>query len=245
VHDRHPDITAGGMNAWQLPRDASGPPLARSLLARTMTTLGLPQATVDNGVLAVSECATNAHQHAEAAGPHDPLTPPELWVFARTHPMPELVVSVFDTDRTHLPHPTHAQPLDAGGRGIRILSAVTTAWGTRPSRSRLTTPPARGKAVWFRVPLPHSWATQCYTISPDYAASELLLAVAARGIEGTRRNDGNHVTLIEYPGLNVWVAPTSFSWLDRSGVRICHPLIDLHEATDSLIHHLETRPPSM
>ncbi|MDX6427726.1 MAG: hypothetical protein QOE54_92 [Streptosporangiaceae bacterium] len=33
----------------------------------------------------------------------------------------------------------------------------------------------------------------------------------------------------------------SFSWLDHTGVRVCHPLIDLHEATDSLIHHLETR----
>jgi hypothetical protein len=91
------------------------------------------------------------------------------------------------------------------------------------------------------VPLPHSWPAQRYTISPDYAATELRLAIAARGIEGTHRNDGNGVTLIEFTGLNVWIEPKSFSWLDHTGVRVCHPLIDLHEATDSLIHHLETR----
>jgi hypothetical protein len=238
-------IPAGGLCAWQLPRDASGPPLARALLARIMTTLGLSRHMVDDGVLAVSECATNAYQHADAAGSYGPLAPPELWVFARTRPMPELVVSVFDADRSHLPQPAHAEPLDESGRGICILSAVTAAWGSRPSRSRLTTPPVKGKAVWFSVPLPHSWAARSYTISPDYAAGELLLAVAARGIEGTRRNDDNGITLIEYSGLNVWVEPRSFSWLDRSGARICHPLIDLHEATDSLIHHLETRPPLM
>lgn len=159
--------------------------------------------------------------------------------------MPELVVSIFDADRSHLPQPAHAKPLDEHGRGICILNAVTAAWGSRPSRSRLTTPAIRGKAVWFCVPLPHTWAAQNYTISPDYAAGEFLLAVAARGIQGTRRNDGNGVTLIEYTGLNVWVEPRSFSWLDHTGVRICHPLIDLHEATDSLIHHLEIRPPLM
>jgi hypothetical protein len=134
--DRNSDIAAGGVCAWQLPRDASGPPLARALLARTMTTLGLSRAMVDDGVLAVSECATNAYQHADAAGPYGSLAPPELWVFARTRPMSELVVSVFDADRSHLPQPAHAQPLDESGRGICILSAVTAAWGSRPSRSR-------------------------------------------------------------------------------------------------------------
>jgi hypothetical protein len=238
-------ISAGGLCAWQLPRNASGPPLARSLLAKTMTALGLPRAVIDDSVLAISESATNAFQHADAAGPYGPLAAPELWIWARTRPMPELVVSVFDADRSHLPQPTQAQPLDEHGRGICILSAVTAAWGSRPSRSRLTTPAVKGKAVWFCVPLPHSWAAQSHAISPDYAASELLLALAARGIEGTRRNDGNGITLLEYSGLNVWVEPRSFSWLDHTGIRICHPLIDFHEATDSLIHHLETRPSLM
>jgi hypothetical protein len=108
-------------------RDASGPPLARSLLARTMTALGLSQPMIEDSVLAVSECATNAFQHADAAGPFGPLAPPELWVFARTRPMPELVVSIFDADRSHLPHATCIEPLDEHGRGICILNAVTAA----------------------------------------------------------------------------------------------------------------------
>jgi hypothetical protein len=124
------------------------------------------------------------------------------------------------------------------------LNAVTAAWGSRPSRPRLTAPPMKGKAVWFSVPLPQSWAAQSYVIPPGHAANELLLAVSARGIKGSRRSDGKGISVIEFSGLNVWVEK-SFSWLDHSGARICHPLIDFHEATDSLIHHLETRLPLM
>jgi hypothetical protein len=41
--------------------------------------------------------------------------------------MPELVVSIFDADRSHLPHATCIEPLDEHGRGICILNAVTAA----------------------------------------------------------------------------------------------------------------------
>jgi hypothetical protein len=238
------EIPTGGACAWQLPSDESGPPLARSLLAGTMTGLGLPRSRIEDSILAVSESATNAFQHAAQAGPYGPLAPPELWVWARSSPTPELVVSVFDSDRSHLPQPAHGHLLDEHGRGICILTAVTAAWGSRPSRSRLTAPPVKGKAVWFSVPLPRSRAGQSYVIPPDHAANELLLAVAARGIKGSRRSDGKGISVIEFSGLNVWVEK-SFSWLDHSGARICHPLIDFHEATDSLIHHLETRLPLM
>lgn len=39
------------------------------------------------------------------------------------------------------------KPSEPGGRGLRIVGAVATGWGTRPD-------PAGGKTVWFRLPLP-------------------------------------------------------------------------------------------
>src|SRR5436305_415396 len=77
---RAPDLSAGGVCAWQLPPDASGPALARSLLSTTMAALDLDHGLIDDGRLAVSETATNAHQHAQITA----ATPSELWISART-----------------------------------------------------------------------------------------------------------------------------------------------------------------
>src|SRR5437763_1458095 len=49
---RPPDISAGGVYAWQLPHDETAPALARSLIASTMTTLGLNRDLINDGRLA-------------------------------------------------------------------------------------------------------------------------------------------------------------------------------------------------
>jgi hypothetical protein len=40
--------------------------------------------------------ATNALNHGLRAGPYDPVVPPELWIWRRITPAPQLVVAVFD-----------------------------------------------------------------------------------------------------------------------------------------------------
>src|SRR5690606_32119076 len=108
------DISRGGMCAWRLPVDESCASVARSLLSMTMTTLGLERDTSDDAVLAVSELATNALTHSGAA------TAPELWVWARATPKPQLVISIFDACRSSWPTTTAGDLLDDHGRGRGI-----------------------------------------------------------------------------------------------------------------------------
>ncbi|MFC7729145.1 ATP-binding protein [Actinomadura keratinilytica] len=113
------DIAVGGACAWRLPADARCASVGRSLLQAAMTTLGLSRDLVDTAVLAVSELVTNAFDHGVRAGPADPIAPPELWIWARAFPAPQLVVTVFDTCRTSWPDTASRGLLDEHGRGDR------------------------------------------------------------------------------------------------------------------------------
>ncbi|MGK5559156.1 ATP-binding protein [Actinomadura kijaniata] len=89
-------LTTGGFHAFTLPAARECASIARSALTIVMSQLDLPQPLIDDGALAVSELASNSLLHA-------PSCPYELWIWRHTVPEPELVVSVFDTDRTRLP----------------------------------------------------------------------------------------------------------------------------------------------
>jgi len=226
-----PNLAASGLYAWRLPLDEAGPALARSLLADAMTSLALDRDLIHDGQVAVSETVTNAHQHAPGA-------PVELWIHARTGTAPQLVVSVFDSAPDALPQIADADPLAEGGRGLNILTALTAGWDCRRSRSRMAQPAVPGKAVRFYLPLPPHWPGRPSLIAPAKAAHALLVCLDSRGIHDTRRSDDKGISVVELPGINVWVRPRHFSWLGPTERYVQHPLVDLHEAADALIEDL-------
>jgi hypothetical protein len=239
MNGRPPNIPAGGAYAGQLPPDASCASIARSMVASTMTALGFPDEVIENGKLAVSETSTNTYVHAAPLPPCEPITVPELWIWARTHPAPQLVISVFDTNRQNMPKPAATDLMAENGRGLSIVDAVSADWGIRRSRSRLTPHPVPGKAAWFALPLPEPWPAQNQAIPPGHAAHQLQLTLAARGINGTRRSDDKGISIIQIPGIDIWVEPKAYTWQDTPGTYINHPLLDLHETTEDLIARIE------
>jgi hypothetical protein len=58
------------------------------------------------------------------------------------------------------------------------------------------------------------------------------------------------VSLVSIPfarrgGLNVWVEPKTFTFVDTDRTRVCRPLIDLHDLTEHLLRRIEeAREPS-
>jgi hypothetical protein len=233
--DRRTDVAGGGARFFQLVQGSRCAAQARSLLASTMTSLGLPRGLVEDGELAVSELATNAHQHADRASPDHPIVAPELWVWVRSCPVPQLVVSVFDADRAGLPRIGSIGLLEEDGKGLGIVAAVSAAWGTHPSRCRLGNWLVVGKVTWFALPLPGPWPGTDQIIEPSVAAHGLVDALAARGIDARCRSDDKGVSVVQAGGLNVWVHPTAFSWWDGGGRYVHHPLVDLQEVAEQVL----------
>jgi hypothetical protein len=245
MSDKARNIRIGGACAYQLPPDPRCAGLARSLLSATMASLGLPPGVTENGMLAVSELATNAYRHAVDHG-QAKAGVPELWIWARTVPAPQLIVSVFDTDRDVVPDTACTDPLDEHGRGLHLVASVTADWGVRSSRCRLGLRPVTGKSVWCALELPESWPEAGRIIAPHEAAHRLLMALGARGVEGTCRSDDHGISVIQLDNLNIWVKPNCFSWSDGNGGYTRLPLIDLQETVERVLQQVEevAKPPS-
>ncbi|XRQ10308.1 ATP-binding protein [Actinomadura welshii] len=202
-----------------------------------MTKLGLDRGTTDDAVLAASELATNALTHSEAAAA------PELWVWARTTPKPQLVISVFDACRSSWPTTTAGDLLDDHGRGIGIVGMLAAAWGAHPSRS-ICTGGALGKAVWAAFPLPGPWPNPRATAPPMLAARHLAATLTARGITNATHRHGRGVSLVTVPyggngETNIWLEPSHLTYAAPAGTRHRRPIVDLHDTAETLIHHLE------
>ncbi len=110
--------------------------LARRSVEEALTAWGLDvsEDLVTTMALLVSELVTNAVRYA-SGNAVELLTrrgPGALWV------------EVGDAD-TRVPRLRHAAPEDEGGRGLALVQALATSWG---SRSTLD-----GKVVWFRLDL--------------------------------------------------------------------------------------------
>lgn len=247
------DIRAGGCSAWQLPPDETCAGVARFLVRTALTTLGITDDLIHTAETLVSELATNALQHAPSTGSACSYGPsaglPELWLYHREQPVPQLVITVFDAHRRWNPHtgpPATPQALHESGRGLEIVAALATCWGAHLTRSRLGPWPVRGKAVWATLPLPGiTWGawlgtrTALRRLGPAEAAGNLQALLAARGITHIYRTDSvGGCVLSLRPELTVWT-DTSFRWRDGSGGYLRRPLGDVVDAAEQVIRRYE------
>jgi sigma-B regulation protein RsbU (phosphoserine phosphatase) len=113
-----------------LPADGRSASRARRLVEHAIAEAGLPD-VVDEALLLVTELVTNAVVHAGTEVDLDIEAGPE-----------RLRVEVLDRSPGSLPL-VHAAPSETreGGRGMFLLDALATEWGTRHFGS--------GKSVWF------------------------------------------------------------------------------------------------
>jgi hypothetical protein len=118
--------------AITLPVEPRSVRAGRQFAGETLAQWGHPE-HADTVRLLVSEILTNAVRQARA--------PIGLRVHRSTT---EIVTEIFD-DNPHLPQRRLAGPDDECGRGLMLVEALATEWGTRPG-------PA-GKTVWFTVAL--------------------------------------------------------------------------------------------
>jgi len=112
-------------------------PRARAFASGVLTSWRFPPDLHDLGVLAASELVANSLQHG---------TPPMRLRLRRTDR--RLIVEVTDGD-DHLPRRRRAEPADESGRGIAIVAAIASNWGSRRT-------PGGGKAVWCEFALPRT-----------------------------------------------------------------------------------------
>ncbi|MGV9316118.1 ATP-binding SpoIIE family protein phosphatase [Streptomyces sp. NPDC003691] len=114
-------------------------PRARAFASGVLASWRFPPELHDLGVLATSELVANSLQHG---------TPPMKLRLRRTDR--RLIIEVTDGD-DHLPRRRRAESEDETGRGISIIAAIASNWGSRRT-------PGGGKAVWcefaLRAPAP-------------------------------------------------------------------------------------------
>ncbi|MER6567249.1 SpoIIE family protein phosphatase [Streptomyces sp. NPDC001093] len=117
---------------WRLDADPREVARARRLVRERLLAWGLPQA-VETAELLVSEVVTNAVRHA--------VSEPVGLRVVRTD---ALLFEVTD-DEPGLPEMLAAEPYDASGRGLRVVSRLAREWGASASGHR--------KTVWFEQAL--------------------------------------------------------------------------------------------
>jgi anti-sigma regulatory factor (Ser/Thr protein kinase) len=115
-----------------VPFDRTGPSAARRFVEAAVRRLRLDEEVGATLVLVASELATNAVVHG--------CGPVALTVAYRSG---ELTIEVADGDpRCERVRPRPVDDAAPGGRGLRLLDALTDAWGVRSLPT--------GKAVWAR-----------------------------------------------------------------------------------------------
>ncbi|MFE0427290.1 SpoIIE family protein phosphatase, partial [Streptomyces sp. NPDC058953] len=110
-------------------------PRARAFASGVLASWRFSPELHDLGVLATSELVANSLQHG---------TPPMRLRLRRTDR--RLIIEVTDGDE-HLPRRRRAESEDETGRGISIIAAIASNWGSRRT-------PGGGKAVWCEFALP-------------------------------------------------------------------------------------------
>ncbi|MDX3434328.1 ATP-binding protein [Streptomyces sp. ME01-18a] len=126
---------AGGTRTWAFPRRAQFIPDTRHRVEALLQTWECATETVDAAMLIVTELVTNAVQHTDASE------------IICTVGLRSDVVTVSVTDTGDVIHsaPVPAQPdgLEESGRGLVLVSALATDWGTCLTAS--------SREVWARL----------------------------------------------------------------------------------------------
>lgn len=119
---------------YHLPIEASPTAVrqVRQAVARTLEGWGVHE-RIDDVQLVVSELVTNAIRHG--------IGPIEVGVACKEG---RLRLEVIDADPDHVPAPADANDLDAGGRGLTIIEALSFTWGVEPRGDK--------KVVWAEIP---------------------------------------------------------------------------------------------
>ncbi|HEY7485215.1 MAG TPA: ATP-binding protein [Streptosporangiaceae bacterium] len=246
------DFRAGGCSTWALPPDKTCPGVARSIVRRTLTELGLPDGFVADIALGVSELSTNAIVHA--AGDHlssqtlpaGPDVPPELWLYRRGHDRnPQFVVAIYDALRGWRDRdPGRPDELFAeDGRGLGIVESLADGHnGLHLTRSRLGPWHMPGKACWFALPIPAS-CPQAYPprlmLTEAQAVSALESMLAERGIDHLIRRDAHRQSVLSVRcGLTVWCRSGAF-WWTNDGAPVRRPISDVTEVAERLVQSHE------
>ncbi len=115
----------------RLPPEPASVAVARRFVAQALGEIGRP-AAVEVAVLLTSELVTNAVIHAG--------TPVDVLV-RNLHG--SVKIEVFDAGKQN-PVVVDGVLVSRSGKGLRIVSALSEAWGVDPGRD--------GKTVWFRCP---------------------------------------------------------------------------------------------
>lgn len=132
-----PRRAAAGEVSVVLDPTPSAPRAARALLREHAGASGLDDDVVEAAELAVSEVVTNALIHSGTAVRLDIRVTDD-----------RLRVEVTDGGTGHAdvrPAPRPRADDDVGGRGLLVVDALTSAWGSRRS--------GEGTAVWFEIPV--------------------------------------------------------------------------------------------
>ena len=116
-----------------LPTGPESASLARDAVQAALKEWGL-KAPVSDLMLVVSELVTNAYRYGCA-----PV------VLHLTVEGDHLIVGVEDSEAAALPVPRQADDFEPTGRGLRLISAMTTHWGWNREHGN--------KVVWAQLPL--------------------------------------------------------------------------------------------
>jgi anti-sigma regulatory factor (Ser/Thr protein kinase) len=125
------DGTQPASGATEYPATPAAVTDARLHVARELD--GMPADVVETVALLVSELATNSVRHA-AAG----------FTLAVERTPDRIRVAVTDAGPGR-PEKRSPDPVEASGRGLMIVEALSDAWGTTPA------PGGAGKTVWFEI----------------------------------------------------------------------------------------------
>jgi anti-sigma regulatory factor (Ser/Thr protein kinase) len=117
-----------------LPRSPSAARAARAYVETALRIWYAPEKLIDDVALLVSEIVTNAIRHA---------TGPQL-VLSMSQERDLLHCRVVDSS-AELPSPRASSAEDQAGRGLQLVAAIASRWGTEPLVD------GSGKAVWFEL----------------------------------------------------------------------------------------------